>query len=47
LKHPVVMAPLTHLRSEQPGDVPSELMAQYYARSTSFILDYINLAVRK
>jgi N-ethylmaleimide reductase len=30
LQHRVVMAPLTRLRSEQPGDVPGPLMAQYY-----------------
>jgi len=35
LRHRVVMAPLTRLRSEQPGDVPGPLMAQYYEQRTS------------
>jgi N-ethylmaleimide reductase len=35
LQHRVVMAPLTRLRSEQPGDVPGPLMAQYYAQRSS------------
>jgi 2,4-dienoyl-CoA reductase-like NADH-dependent reductase (Old Yellow Enzyme family) len=35
LRHRVVMAPLTRLRSEQPGDVPGPLMAQYYEERTS------------
>lgn len=35
LKHRVVMAPLTRSRSEQPGDIPGELMAQYYAQRAS------------
>ncbi|MEO1512843.1 MAG: alkene reductase, partial [Planctomycetota bacterium] len=30
LKHRVVMAPLTRSRSTQPGDVPNEMMAEYY-----------------
>ena len=33
LKHRVVMAPLTRSRSEQPGNIPGELMAQYYANA--------------
>ncbi|MDB5387538.1 MAG: 12-oxophytodienoate reductase [Planctomycetaceae bacterium] len=35
LSHRVVMAPLTRLRSEQPGDVPSDLMAEYYGQRAS------------
>ena len=31
LKHRVVMAPLTRMRSS-PGDIPNELMAEYYAQ---------------
>lgn len=29
LSHRVVMAPLTRMRSEQPGDVPGDLMVEY------------------
>ena len=35
LQHRIVMAPLTRLRSEQPGDVPGELMACYYGQRSS------------
>lgn len=35
LKHRVVMAPLTRLRSTQPGDVPNSLMAKYYGQRAS------------
>jgi N-ethylmaleimide reductase len=35
LKHRVVMAPLTRSRSEQPGDVPGDLMRQYYSQRAS------------
>jgi N-ethylmaleimide reductase len=35
LSHRVVMAPLTRLRSEEPGDVPSELMLEYYCQRAS------------
>ncbi|MBT9331318.1 alkene reductase [Paracidobacterium acidisoli] len=35
LKHRVVMAPLTRMRSEQPGDVPTDLMATYYGQRAS------------
>lgn len=35
LKHRVVMAPLTRSRSQQPGDVPSELMLEYYTQRAS------------
>ena len=29
------MVPLTHLRSDQPGDIPGDLMAEYYAQRAS------------
>jgi len=29
------MAPLTRLRSDQPGDIPGDLMAEYYAQRAS------------
>jgi len=32
LSHRVVMAPLTRLRSTQPGDIPNALNAEYYAQ---------------
>ena len=32
LEHRIVMAPLTRMRSTQPGDVPNALMAEYYAQ---------------
>ncbi len=32
LSHRVVMAPLTRSRSQQPGDVPGDLMTAYYAQ---------------
>ena len=35
LSHRVVMAPLTRQRSEQPGDVPSPLMVEYYGQRAS------------
>ena len=35
LAHRVVMAPLTRSRSQQPGDIPSELMATYYGQRAS------------
>jgi N-ethylmaleimide reductase len=35
LSHRVVMAPLTRLRSEQPTDVPSDLMAEMYGQRAS------------
>jgi N-ethylmaleimide reductase len=35
LSHRVVMAPLTRLRSDQPGDVPGALMAEYYGQRAS------------
>jgi N-ethylmaleimide reductase len=35
LSHRVVMAPLTRLRSKVPGDIPVDLMAEYYAQRAS------------
>jgi len=35
LSHRVVMAPLTRSRSEQPGDIPGGLMAEYYVQRAS------------
>ena len=35
LKHRVVMAPLTRSRSEQPGDIPGDLMLEYYTQRAS------------
>ena len=35
LSHRVVQAPLTRLRSEQPGDVPGPLMATHYGQRAS------------
>src|SRR6266851_2292765 len=35
LQHRVVMAPLTRSRSEQPGDIPGDLMAEYYGQRAS------------
>jgi N-ethylmaleimide reductase len=35
LAHRVVAAPLTRLRSEQPGDVPGKLMATHYGQRAS------------
>ena len=35
LAHRVVMAPLTRLRSEQPGDIPGDLMLEYYGQRAS------------
>jgi N-ethylmaleimide reductase len=35
LQHRVVMAPLTRLRSQQPGDVPHALNAEYYGQRAS------------
>jgi N-ethylmaleimide reductase len=35
LKHRVVMAPLTRMRSEQPGDVPQVLNVEYYGQRAS------------
>jgi N-ethylmaleimide reductase len=35
LSHRIVMAPLTRSRSEQPGDVPGDLMVEYYTQRAS------------
>lgn len=35
LKHRIVMAPLTRSRSEQPGDIPGDLMLEYYTQRAS------------
>lgn len=35
LSHRVVMAPLTRSRSQQPGDIPGDLMLEYYAQRAS------------
>jgi N-ethylmaleimide reductase len=35
LSHRVVMAPLARLRSEQPGDIPGDLMAEHYGQRAS------------
>jgi N-ethylmaleimide reductase len=35
LSHRIVMAPLTRMRSEQPGDVPGALAVEYYTQRTS------------
>jgi N-ethylmaleimide reductase len=35
LKHRVVMAPLTRSRAQLPGDVPSDLMVDYYSQRAS------------
>ncbi|NVN09630.1 alkene reductase [Nguyenibacter vanlangensis] len=35
LSHRVVQAPLTRLRSEQPGDIPGDLMATHYGQRAS------------
>lgn len=35
LKNRFLMAPMTRSRSSQPGDIPNELMAEYYAQRAS------------
>ena len=35
LSHRVVMAPSTRSRSQQPGDVPGDLMVEYYGQRAS------------
>jgi N-ethylmaleimide reductase len=35
LAHRVVMAPLTRMRSDQPGDIPGDLMVEYYGQRAS------------
>ncbi|MES3100552.1 alkene reductase [Sphingomonas faeni] len=35
LSHRIVAAPLTRLRADQPGDVPGDLMVEYYSQRAS------------
>lgn len=35
VKNRIVLAPMTRSRSLQPGDIPNNLMAEYYAQRTS------------
>lgn len=35
LPHRVVMAPMTRSRTTQPGNIPNEMMAEYYAQRAS------------
>ncbi|MGO2276963.1 oxidoreductase, partial [Pseudoalteromonas nigrifaciens] len=35
LKNRIVMPPLTRSRSTQPGNIPNDLMATYYAQRAS------------
>ncbi|MGJ8675535.1 MAG: alkene reductase, partial [Pseudoalteromonas sp.] len=35
LKNRIVMPPLTRSRSTQPGNIPNELMAEYYSQRAS------------
>lgn len=35
LKNRIIMAPLTRMRSQQPGNIPYELNAEYYAQRSS------------
>ena len=35
LKHRVVMAPLTRSRAQRPGDIPSDMMLEYYTQRAS------------
>src|SRR5262245_42011824 len=35
LKHRVVMAPLTRMRAQQPGNIPTKLNARYYCQRAS------------
>jgi N-ethylmaleimide reductase len=35
LRHRVVMAPLTRMRASQPGNIPNEMNARYYAQRAS------------
>lgn len=36
----IVMAPMTRSRTAQPGDIPTELMATYYAQQCYCRADY-------
>lgn len=38
LPHRIAMAPMTRCRTSQPGDIPNELMATYYAQRASAAL---------
>ena len=35
LKNRIIMAPLTRMRSKQPGNIPYELNAKYYSQRAS------------
>src|SRR5882757_5681272 len=35
LSHRIVMAPLTRMRAELPGNIPGDLMAEYYGQRAS------------
>lgn len=35
LKNRIVMAPMTRSRATQPGNIPNDLMAEYYAQRAS------------
>ncbi|MEI9999423.1 MAG: alkene reductase [Verrucomicrobiota bacterium] len=35
LSHRIVMAPLTRMRSQEPGDIPNDLMVEYYGQRAS------------
>jgi N-ethylmaleimide reductase len=35
LSHRVVLAPLTRMRADLPGNVPNDLMAKYYGQRAS------------
>ena len=35
LMHRVVLAPLTRMRADLPGNVPNDLMAKYYGQRAS------------
>lgn len=35
LKNRFVMAPMTRCRTTQPGNIPNEMMAEYYAQKLS------------
>ena len=35
LQNRIVMAPMTRARTTQPGNIPNDLMAQYYAQRAS------------
>jgi len=38
LPNRIIMAPLTRMRSKQPGNIPWELNATYYAQRASAVL---------